>query len=99
MEGRELLQEIRDNVSKVLVGKTEPVDLLLTALLCRGHALIEDVPGVGKTTLAQSFARSLDLAFRRIQFTPDVLPSDIVGFTLYDLKTGRAEFQPGAVMA
>jgi MoxR-like ATPase len=99
MEGRALLQGIRDNIAKVLVGKTEPVDLLLTALVCRGHVLIEDVPGVGKTTLAQAFARSLGLDFHRIQFTPDVLPSDIVGFTLYDLKSGRPEFRPGAVMA
>ncbi len=99
MDGKELLQGIRDNIAKVLVGKAEAVELLLVALACRGHALIEDVPGVGKTTLAQAFARSLDLDFHRIQFTPDVLPSDIVGFTLYDLKTGTMEFRPGAVMA
>jgi MoxR-like ATPase len=99
MEGKDLLQGIRDNIARVLVGKDEPVELLLTALLSRGHVLIEDVPGVGKTTLASSFARSLDLGFHRIQFTPDVLPSDIVGFTLYDLKSGAMEYRPGAVLS
>jgi MoxR-like ATPase len=99
MDQHSILQRIRENVAKVLVGKQEAIDLLLIALLSQGHVLIEDVPGVGKTTLAQAFARSLDLSFQRIQFTPDVLPSDITGFNLYQMKTGQMEFQPGAVMS
>jgi MoxR-like ATPase len=99
MQGKDLLQGIRDNVARIIVGKEESVELLLTALVCRGHVLIEDVPGIGKTTLAQAFARSLALDFHRIQFTPDILPSDITGFTLYDLPSGRMEHHPGAVMS
>jgi MoxR-like ATPase len=99
MDQHSILQRIRENIARVLVGKQETIELLLTALLCQGHVLIEDVPGVGKTTLAQAFARSLDLSFRRIQFTPDVLPSDITGFNLYQMKTGQMEFQPGAIMS
>jgi MoxR-like ATPase len=99
MDQHSILQRIRENIAKVLVGKQDAIDLLLVALLSQGHVLIEDVPGVGKTTLAQAFARSLDLSFQRIQFTPDVLPSDITGFNLYQMKTGQMEFQPGAVMS
>jgi MoxR-like ATPase len=99
MENPDILQRIRNNIGKILVGKLEAIDLLLVSLLCQGHVLIEDVPGVGKTTLAQAFARSLDLSFQRIQFTPDVLPSDITGYTIYQIKTGQMEFQPGAVMS
>ena len=99
MQGKDLLQGIRDNVARIIVGKEESVELLLTALVCRGHVLIEDVPGIGKTTLAQAFARSLALDFHRILFTPDILPSDITGFTLYDLPSGRMEHHPGAVMS
>ena len=99
MESQTILQAIRDNIGRVLIGKQEAIDLLLTALLCRGHVLIEDVPGVGKTTLAQAFAHSLGLSFQRIQFTPDVLPSDITGFNLYDLKRGVMDFHPGAIMS
>lgn len=98
MENRSILDAIRANISQVLIGKQAAVDLLLTALLCQGHVLIEDVPGVGKTTLAQAFAASLGLSFQRIQFTPDVLPSDITGFNIYDLKRGTMVFQPGAIM-
>jgi MoxR-like ATPase len=99
MEQNAILQRIRDNIGKILVGKLDTIDLLLVSLLSQGHVLIEDVPGVGKTTLAQAFARSLDLSFQRIQFTPDVLPSDITGFNIYQMKTGQMEFQPGAVMS
>lgn len=99
METQRILQDIRDNIGHVLVGKQETIDLLLVALLSQGHVLIEDVPGVGKTTLAQAFARSLDLSFQRIQFTPDVLPSDITGFNLFQLQSGQMEFHPGAIMS
>jgi MoxR-like ATPase len=99
MERHQTLQKIRDNIGRILVGKQESVDLLLIALLSQGHVLIEDVPGVGKTTLAQAFSRSLNLSFQRIQFTPDVLPSDITGFNIYQMKTGQMEFFPGAVMS
>lgn len=99
MEIESLLEKIRTNIARVLVGHQDAIDLLLIALLSQGHVLIEDVPGIGKTTLAQAFARSLDLSFRRIQFTPDVLPSDVTGYHLYDLKENRMTFQEGAIMS
>ena len=99
MDIHPLLQAIRDNIAKIMIGKQHVVDLLLIALLSRGHVLIEDVPGVGKTTLAQAFARSLNLSYNRIQFTPDVLPSDITGFNLFSLQHGNMEFIPGAIMS
>lgn len=92
-------QAIRANVARVIVGKDAVVDLLLVALLCEGHVLIEDVPGIGKTTLAKALARSLDCTFRRIQFTPDLLPSDITGVNVFNQRTGEFEFRPGPVMA
>ena len=92
-------QLLTDNIGKVMVGKTDVVDLLIVAMLCKGHVLIEDVPGVGKTTLASALARSLDCSFRRIQFTPDVTPSDITGYTMVNLKTGETEFRQGLVMS
>jgi len=81
------------------VGKEEAIEYALIALLCRGHVLIEDVPGVGKTTLASALAKSLDCSFRRIQFTPDLMPSDVTGFTLVNFKTGEMEYKEGAVMS
>ena len=100
METKNTLPErIRENIGKVIVGKEDAVEMILIALICGGHILIEDVPGLGKTTLVQALAKSLDCSFKRIQFTPDLLPSDIVGYTLYNLKTGEKEVQPGAVMA
>lgn len=96
---REIVGRIRENMEKAVVGKSNVVDLVLTALVCRGHVLIEDVPGVGKTTLVASLARSLDCSFKRIQFTPDVLPSDVTGYNQYDLQTGIPRFVPGAVMS
>ena len=90
---------IVDNVERVIVGKREAAELMLIALLCEGHVLIEDVPGVGKTSLVQALARSVDSSFRRIQFTPDILPSDITGFSLYSQKTGEFVFKPGLVMS
>ncbi len=95
----EIIGRIRENMEKAIVGKGNVVDLVLTALVCRGHVLIEDVPGVGKTTLVSSLARSLDCSFKRIQFTPDVLPSDVTGYNQYDLQTGTPRFVPGAVMS
>jgi len=92
-------QKIIDNVEKVIVGKHEEVQLTLVGLLCQGHILIDDVPGVGKTMLAKSIARSLGCAFKRIQFTPDMLPSDVTGVSIYNQSTGQFEFRPGPVMA
>ena len=87
------------NVEKVIVGKKDEVELALIALICRGHALIEDVPGVGKTMLAKSIARSIGCTFKRIQFTPDLLPSDITGVSIYNQKTGDFEFREGPIIA
>lgn len=90
---------VRQNVGRVIVGKEEVIDLLLVALLCEGHVLFEDVPGIGKTTLAKSLARSLGCSFQRIQFTPDLLPSDITGITFYNQKQGEFEFRPGPLLS
>ena len=92
-------QLLKQNVGKVVVGKDSAVELMMIAVLCRGHVLIEDVPGVGKTTLASALARSLDCSFRRIQFTPDVTPSDITGFSIVNFKTGELEYKPGMIMS
>jgi MoxR-like ATPase len=86
-------------VEKVIIGKHEEIQLTLVGLLCRGHLLIEDVPGVGKTMLARSIAKSIGCAFRRIQFTPDMLPSDVTGVSVFNQKTREFEFRPGPVMA
>ena len=96
---RRIIGALLDNISKVIIGKEEAVEYALIALLCNGHVLIEDVPGVGKTTLASALAKSLACSFRRIQFTPDLMPSDVTGFTLVNFKTGEMEYKEGAVMA
>lgn len=96
---RRIIGALLDNIGKVIVGKEEAIEYALIALLCSGHVLIEDVPGVGKTTLASALAKSLDCSFRRIQFTPDLMPSDVTGFTLVNFKTGEMEFKEGAVMS
>jgi MoxR-like ATPase len=83
----------------VIVGKEEVIDLLVVALLCEGHVLFEDVPGIGKTTLAKTLAKSLGCTFQRIQFTPDLLPSDITGITFFNQKKGEFEFRPGPLIA
>jgi MoxR-like ATPase len=98
-DAQPLIQKIRDNVARVMVGKQETLDLLLIALLNHGHVLVEDIPGIGKTTLVSALAKSLGLSFKRIQFTPDVMPSDITGFDLFNQKAGQFEFHPGAVMS
>lgn len=90
---------VRQNVGKVVVGKDEAVTLLLVALLCEGHVLIEDVPGTGKTTLAKALSRSLDLSFGRIQFTPDLLPSDVTGISYFNQRTQQFQFRQGPVFA
>lgn len=95
---RGLVHALINNVRQVIVGKDEAIELTLIALLCKGHVLIEDVPGVGKTTLAAALARSLDCSFNRIQFTPDVTPSDVTGFTMYSAQTGDMEYKEGVVM-
>src|SRR5205809_6136504 len=87
------------NVERVIVGKHHEVRLALVALLCRGHLLIEDVPGTGKTVLAKAIARSLGCSFRRIQFTPDLLPSDVTGDSIFNQKTHEFEFRPGPIVA
>jgi len=91
-------QRLRENVGRVMVGKDESVNLAFVALLCEGHLLLEDVPGTGKTTLAKALAKSLDCTFRRIQFTPDLLPSDLTGLAIYNQKTQDFEFRPGPLL-
>jgi MoxR-like ATPase len=92
-------EKVLANVERVIVGKHNEVRFALVALLCRGHLLIEDVPGTGKTMLAKAIARSLGCSFRRIQFTPDLLPSDVTGLSIYNQKTAEFEFRPGPIMA
>ncbi len=93
------VQRIRESVSTVIEGKPEVIDLALTVLLAEGHLLLEDVPGVGKTVLAKALARSLDCTVKRIQFTPDLLPSDVTGVSIYNRHTQTFEFRPGGVFA
>jgi MoxR-like ATPase len=94
-----MVQAVSDNVGSVIVGKANVVELLLAALFCQGHVLLEDVPGIGKTTLAKTLARSLGCTFQRIQFTPDLLPSDITGVSVFNQKTDDFEYRPGPIMA
>lgn len=94
-----IAQKLKENIGKVIVGRDEAVGLLLAATLSNGHVLIEDVPGTGKTMLAKAMARSLSLSFKRIQFTPDLLPSDITGMSIFDQKAVEFRFQKGPVFA
>lgn len=95
----DIVKRIGDNVENVIIGKREAVELTLIALLCRGHVLLEDVPGVGKTTLAKAIARSIGCAFKRIQFTPDLLPTDVTGVSIFNQQTTQFEFRPGPIIA
>lgn len=99
MDYLDKLGALRRNVQSVLLGKEEVVRKVLVALLARGHVLLEDVPGVGKTILARAIARSVECLFHRIQLTPDLLPSDILGVTVYDAKSGEFAFKPGPIFA
>ncbi len=90
---------VRQNVSRVIIGKEEVIDLLMVVMLCEGHVLFEDVPGIGKTTLAKALAKSLGCTFQRIQFTPDLFPSDITGITFFNQKNSEFEFRPGPLLA
>src|SRR5438045_9622733 len=93
------LRTVLENVSRVLIGKRREVELALIALASEGHILIEDVPGVGKTMLAKSLARSIGCSFRRIQFTPDLLPSDVTGVSIYNQKPEESQFRPSPIVA
>lgn len=93
-----ILNQIVDNVEKVIVGKKEKIELALITLMCNGHMLIEDVPGVGKTSLVAAFSKSINASFKRIQFTPDIMPSDITGFNIYNQKIADFEYKQGIVM-
>src|SRR5216684_2350106 len=93
------VQRVINNVEKVIVGKAESVAFSLIAVICQGHVLIEDVPGVGKTVLTKAIARSIGCTFKRIQFTPDLLPSDVTGVSIYNQKTANFEFRAGPILA
>lgn len=98
MQEHQLAAQVVGEVKKAVVGKDETVVKTLLAILARGHVLLEDIPGVGKTTMAIAFSKALGLSYHRVQFTPDVMPSDLTGFSLYDKATGRMEYQPGALL-
>ena len=96
---QEFCEKVRENVEKVIIGKGDVIDQVLVALICSGHVLAEDVPGVGKTMLARALAITLGLKFNRIQFTPDLLPSDVTGVSIYNQKSGEFEFKEGPIFA
>ena len=97
-EGRELALQVIDEVEKAVVGKRKILEKIMTAILAGGHILIEDIPGVGKTTLALAFSKVLGLDYQRIQFTPDIMPTDIAGFSIYHQGSEEFEFKEGAAM-
>ena len=95
----ELASELRESVQRVVVGKSDVIDLAIIAVICRGHVLVEDVPGIGKTTMAKALAQSLGCTFSRIQFTPDLMPTDVLGVNFYNQKTGDFEFRAGPIFS
>ncbi|MBR5577682.1 MAG: MoxR family ATPase [Lachnospiraceae bacterium] len=95
---KEKIIQIQQEVKKVILGKDPIIDKVLTAILCQGHVLLEDIPGVGKTTMATAFGKALGLEVKRVQFTSDTMPSDIIGFSVYDMKTGQLQYKPGPIM-
>ena len=98
-QAAQMLSRIADNVETVIVGKREAVELIIMSLIASGHALLEDMPGTGKTSLVNALSKSVDCKFSRMQFTPDVMPSDVTGFSIYNQKTGDFEFRPGGIMS
>lgn len=96
---QEMAASLRQSVQRVIVGKDDVIDLTIIALLCRGHVLVEDVPGIGKTTLSKALAQSLGCTFNRIQFTPDLMPTDVLGVNFYNQKAGDFEFRPGPIFS
>jgi MoxR-like ATPase len=96
---QQIAERVLANVEQVIIGKHKAVELVMVALLCKGHILVEDVPGTGKTVLAKSIACSIDCSFKRIQFTPDLLPSDVTGISIFNQQTREFEFRPGPVVA
>lgn len=98
MTGYEAVKKVINEVKKVIVGKDEVIFQVMTAMIADGHILIDDIPGVGKTSLALSFSKAMALDYNRVQFTPDVLPSDVTGFTMLNKKTNEFEFKQGAIM-
>ena len=99
MDIKDSADRVVENIARVIVGKDEVIELCFVALLCEGHVLLEDVPGIGKTTLAKAIARSIGCDFRRIQFTPDLLPSDVTGILYFNQKSQDFEFRPGPIMS
>lgn len=95
----ELASQLRESVQRVVVGKSDVIDLAIIAVICRGHVLVEDVPGIGKTTMAKALAQSLGCTFSRIQFTPDLMPTDVLGVNFYNQKTGDFEFRAGPIFS
>ena len=96
---QQMAERIRENVQRVIVGKDEAINLAIIALLCRGHILVEDAPGIGKTTLAKALAQSLKCTFRRIQFTPDLMPTDVLGVNFYNQRSGDFQFREGPIFS
>ena len=96
---QELANKLRDSVQRIIVGKSDVIDLVIIAVVCRGHVLVEDVPGIGKTTLAKALAQSLGCTFNRIQFTPDLMPTDVLGVNFFNQKSGDFEFRAGPIFS